>query len=320
MSRGQVLEALLAQAMHAAVRVLPRRAALLLGARLGDLARMTGIRRAVALANLEMAFPERSAADRSRILTAHYRDVGMLLCEAARGAMDVHAPAGEVVAHARGLEHLEAARLAGRGAIVLTGHYGDFGLLGAWLGRLNLLYMFGKPLQNPAVEALLVQTCEEAGMPRIVGGAGLRRLVVGLKHNHWVMMLADQDAGRDGVFVPFMGRLCSTLAAPAEISLRTGAPIIMAFITRREDGRNDVDVLPPLVIDRPDEPDAVERLTALHTAVLERWVRSHPHMWFWLHRRWKTPPPAAPTALRRDGADGAARAPAGPDAAIARGA
>ncbi len=317
MSRAQVLEALLARALHATVRVLPRRAALLLGARLGDLAGMIGIRRAVAIANLELAFPERSPEERSRILTAHYRDVGMLLCEAARGAMDVHARAGEVVAHARGLEHLEAAKLAGRGAIVLTGHYGDFGLLGAWLGRLNLLYMFGKPLQNPAVEALLVENCEEAGMPRIVGGPGLRRLVVGLKNNHWVMMLADQDAGRDGVFVPFMGRLSSTLAAPAEIALRTGAPILMAFITRREDGRNEVDVLPPLVIDHPDEADAVERLTALHTEVLERWVRMHPHMWFWLHRRWKTPPPPA---HQRDGANGIERAPAGPDAAIARGA
>lgn len=301
MTRTQVLEALLARALRATVRTLPGRAALLLGARLGDVARLVGLRRKVALANLALAFPERPAAERSRILAAHYRDVGMMMCEAARGAATLHAQAGEVVVHTRGLEHLEEAKLAGRGAIILTAHFGDFGLLGAWLGRLNPLYMFGKPLQNPAVEALLVQTCEETGMRRIVGGVGLRRLVAGLRSNHWVMMLADQDAGRDGVFVPFMGRLCSTTAAPAEISLRTGAPIIMAFITRREDGRNDVDVLPPLVLDRPDRADAVERLTAAHVATLERWVRMHPHMWFWLHRRWKTPPPTAP---RRDGAEG----------------
>jgi len=316
-SRGQTLEAVLAQALRATVRVLPGRAALLLGARLGDVARMIGIRRSVALANLELAFPERSARDRTRILAAHYRDVGMMMCEAARGAASLHAPAGEVFAHTRGIEHLEAAKHAGRGAIVLTAHYGDFGLLGAWLGRLNPLDLFGKALQNPAVEAMLVQTCEEAGVRRIVAGPGLRRLVAGLRSNHWAMMLADQDAGSGGVFVPFMGRLCSTTPAPAEISLRTGAPIIMAFITRRDDGRNDVDVLPPLNLERPDAPDAVERLTALHTAVLEGWVRTHPHMWFWLHRRWKTAPP--PTA-HRNGGDRAEAGSPGSAVRIARGA
>ena len=300
MTLSQTLEAWLARSLSAAARVLPMRAALLLGARLGDVARVIGIRRRVALANLELAFPERSAGERSSVLVAHYRDVGMMLCEAARGAATVHAREGEVIAHSRGLEHLEAAKRAGRGAIVLTAHYGDFGLLGGWLGRLNALMMFGKALQNPAVEALLVRTCEGAGIQRIVAGSGLRHLVAGLRKNHWAMMLADQDAGSGGVFVPFMGRMCSTTPGPAQISLRTGAPIIMAFITRREDGRNEVDVLPPLHLERPDAPDAVERLTAIHTAVLERWVRLHPHMWFWLHRRWKTPPPLA---ARRNGDD-----------------
>ena len=312
MRTSQTLEAWLARALHATVRALPRRAALMLGAQLGDVARMLGIRRRVALANLELAFPERSAGERMRILVAHYRDVGMMMCEAARGVANLHAREGEVIAHVRGLEHLERAKRAGRGAIVLTAHYGDFGLLGAWLGRLNPLMMFGKALQNPAVEALLVRTCEEASVRRIVAGPGLRHLVAGLRNNHWVMMLADQDAGSDGVFVPFMGRLCSTTPGPAEISLRTGAPIIMAFITRRDDDRNEVDVLPPLVLEQPDAPDAVERLTALYTAVLERWVRMHPHMWFWLHRRWKTAPPRE---ARRNGDDPAGF---GPPAPIAR--
>lgn len=305
MTRGQALEALLARSLRATVRALPRPAALMMGARLGDAARLMGIRRRVALANLELAFPEWSAEERARILVAHYRDLGMMMCEAARGAATAHAPEGEVITHARGLEHLDAAKRTGRGAIVLTAHYGDFGLLGAWLGRLNPLDMFGKALENPAVEAMLVETCEEAGMRRIVAGPGLKSLITGLKGNRWAMMLADQDAGRGGVFVPFMGRLCSTTTGPAEISLRTGAPIVMAFITRRDDARNEVDVLPPLAIERPDAEDAAERLTALHTAVLEQWVRKHPHMWFWLHRRWKTPPPV-------DARHNGDRAPAGP--------
>lgn len=294
------LEALLARGLRGAVRALPRRLALGLGARLGDLARVLGLRREVARANLALAFPERTADERERILVAHYRDLGMMMCEAARGAATLHAPPGEVIAGERGLEHLEAARRGGRGAIVLTAHYGDFGLLGAWLGRRNPLDIFGQPIGNPAVEELVVRTCEETGMRRLVAGTGLRRLVAGLRENRWALMLADQDAGPRGTFVPFLGRPASTTTAPAELSLRTGAPLLMAFLTRRADGRNELDVLPPLVVERPDAPDAAARLTALHTATLERWVRRHPHLWFWLHRRWKTPPPAPAGAVAED--------------------
>ena len=292
MTLGQMLEAALAYGTRAVVRALPRSAALMLGARLGGVAHALGVRRAVALDNLARAFPERPLEERRRILAAHYRDLGMMLCEGARGRASTHAPPGEVVSEVRGLEHLEAARQAGRGAIILTGHYGAFGLLGAWLGRLTPLDVFNQKLNNPVVDRMLARDIEKVGIRRITPGPGLRRLITGLRENRWAFMLGDQDAGRHGVFVPFLGRLCSTHPMPAELSLRTGAPIVMAFITRRADERNEIDVLPPLTLEPPDAPDPVTALTALHTAVLERWVRMHPDMWFWLHRRWKTVPPA----------------------------
>jgi len=287
------LEAVLAYAVRALVRAVPRGAALSLGARLGDVARWLGIRRSVAEENLALAFPELGRADRDRILVAHYRDFGMMVCEAARGTATSEAPPGEVIAEVRGDEHLEAALRGRRGAIVLTAHYGDFGLLGAWLARGRPVDIVAKELRNPAVDALMVRTCMEAGMRRILPGAGLKPLLAGLRANHVAVILADQDAGADGVFVPFLGRSCSTTSVPARIALRTGVPLLTAFITRRADLRNEIDVLPPLTVERPDAPDAVERLTALHAAELERWVRRHPHMWFWLHRRWKTSPPAS---------------------------
>ena len=163
------------------------------------------------------------------------------------------------------------------------------------------------------MDELLRRTCVEAGIRRVVGSAGLRQVLAGLRENRWTVMLADQDVGTRGLFVPFLGRPCSTTPVPAELSLRTGAPILMAFITRREDRRNEIDVLPPLTIERPEAPDGVERLTALHVAVLGEWVRRHPHMYFWLHRRWKTRPPAAD----RSGLDAGERDAPGP-APIAR--
>ncbi|HKQ58486.1 MAG TPA: hypothetical protein VJY35_11515, partial [Candidatus Eisenbacteria bacterium] len=274
-------------------------AALGFGVGLGDLARRIGLRRAVARDNLARAFPERSEREREGILAAHYRDLGMMLCEASRGAASALAPEGEVVAAMRGIEHLEAARQAGRGAIVLTGHYGDYGVLAGWLSRLNPVDMVTQRLRNPSVDALITGVIGETSMRRLVGGRGLREVLEGLRENHWVMILGDQDAGRHGVFVSFLGRPCSTHTYPAQLALRTGAPIVMAFITRRPDRRNEIDLLPPIVAEGPETPEAVQALTERHVAVLETWVRRHPEMWFWLHRRWKTLPPAAPASDAR---------------------
>jgi KDO2-lipid IV(A) lauroyltransferase len=153
-----------------------------------------------------------------------------------------------------------------------------------------------RPLSNPGVEALIARERRAAGVGVISADTGARRVFEALRAGRWVAMVADQDARRHGVFVPFLGRPASTPTGPARIALATGAPIVMGFVTRREDGRLELDVEPALVSPDPRSPDAVRTLTALHAARLEAWVRRHPAQWFWLHRRWKTAAPAAPGA------------------------
>ena len=302
MKASHALEAMLVRGLRAGVRSMSWRASLRLGAGLGDLAHALGLRRAVAEANLALAFPERTAAARARILALHYRHLGQVACEYARLGELARSPEGEVIAAARGLEHLEAVRREGRGGIMLSGHYGCVELLGAWLSRLHPMDFVEQPLSNPGVNAIHAQLIAEAGVGYIPLGPGVRRIFSSLRHNRWVALVADQDARGDGVFVPFMGRLSSTPVGPAAIALRTGAPIVMGFITRREDGRHEIDVLPPLRPLAGEPPDDVRTLTARHTACLEVWVRKHPEMWLWLHRRWKTPPPEGATAAGGAGA------------------
>lgn len=282
---------------HGLVRALARAAAarpwpevLAYGERLGDLARSLGVRRRVAAENLARAFPERSEAERAAILDAHYREVGRVAVEYARLGDLARAEAGRVVAGVRGEEHLEAVRAAGRGAILLTGHYGNFELLGAALGRRHPVDFVVRPLSNPRVDAWLAQRRREAGVGSIPAHEP-RRIYAALRQNRWVAMLADQDARRAGTFVTFLGRPASTPLGPARVSLHTGAPIVMGFATRRPDRRLELDVEPPIEPGDRHAPGAAERLTARHVERLESWVRRRPEMWFWLHRRWKTSPP-----------------------------
>jgi Kdo2-lipid IVA lauroyltransferase/acyltransferase len=281
---------LLARSALAGLRALSWERSRAVGERLGDGVRFLGLRRRVALENLALAFPQWSVAERERVLREHYRELGRVVAEYARLDELARAPQGEVFVETSGLQVLEPLR--GRGAILMSGHFSNFELMGAMLARLNPVDFLVKPLSNAGVERLIDGSRAAAGVGCISTSAGTRGVYQALAAGRWVAILADQDAGRRGLFVPFFGRPASTPAGPARLSLKTGAPIVMGFAMRRPDGRFDLPIQGPLEVAEPGAPDAVQRLTAHHVAVLEAQVRARPESWFWLHRRWKTRPPA----------------------------
>jgi KDO2-lipid IV(A) lauroyltransferase len=176
--------------------------------------------------------------------------------------------------------------------------------VGAALGQIHPTHFVVQPLANPGVEALIGAQRERAGIGQIPSDA-VRRVYERLRANQWVAMLADQDARRAGVFVPFLGRPASTAIGPARIALATGAPIVAGFSWREPDGRHRLVVDAPLEIEAPEAADAALRLTAAHVRRLEQRIRERPEQWFWLHRRWKTTPPADPdTVPAAQGKDG----------------
>lgn len=290
MSFSHAIETALTMSVAAGFRALPWRASLGAGAALGSLAGALGLRRQVARANLAIAFPEKRESEREAILAAHYRELGRVLAEYTRlGELSrVDSEAFEAV---HGLDHLERAYAKGRGVILMSGHYSNFELMAARLARLHPVDVLTRRLSNPGVDRWLAARRQGAGLGTIPSETGVREVYGALRANRCVAMLADQDARKHGVFVPFFGRPASTAVGPARISIATGAPILMGFNSRGADGRHTLHLEPPLEAEDPRALDAAERLTALHTARLEHWVRKRPEMWFWLHRRWKTSPP-----------------------------
>ena len=295
MSIAHAVEAVLVRGMAAGFRALTPKAARTWGAACGDVAHGLGLRRAVARDNLAHAFPELSPEAREAILSEHYRELGRIVSEFARLPALVRAPGDQVVAGVRGIEHLERGTAAGRGMIMLSGHYCNVELLGAWLGRRHSAAIVVQPLANPGVEAWITRQRREAGLETIPM-ADIRRVYHALRENKWIGMLADQDARGRGMFVPFLGRPASTTLGPARIALATGAPIVMGFATRRADGRLELDIEPLTAPGDLAEAEAAEQLPRRHVARLEMWIRRRLELWFWLHRRWKTVPRTAPRA------------------------
>jgi KDO2-lipid IV(A) lauroyltransferase len=191
-----------------------------------------------------------------------------------------------------GLDALRSALEGGTGVVVVTGHFGNWEVGGAAVAARGIpLDVVAQRQANPLFDRLLNRQRERLGMGVIERGRATRQALRALRSGRVVAFVADQDARRAGVFVPFLGRPASTFRGPVVLALRSGAPVFIGTAERLPDGRYDVRLRR---IPDPGGSDPEERaraLTAAHTAALEEAVRRRPSQYFWHHRRWKTLPP-----------------------------
>ncbi len=182
--------------------------------------------------------------------------------------------------------------LEGRGAILVSGHLGNWELLGHVLPYIGLpAHTLARPLDNPLVDRYILGV-RESGLSRLIlkrgAGAKIERILSGAG---FISLLVDQDAGHRGAFVPFFGRHASTWRTPAILSQKTGAPILPGCCVRvPETGTFKVIVGEPVYPSSGDVTSETLRITRAFTSQIESWVRSYPEQYLWLHRRWKSVP------------------------------
>lgn len=252
------------------------------------------IRRRVVLENLRHAFAGQLSESRLReIAREFYANLGITLLEfIALHDLDPARIPG--LAGLEGLEHLDACRKRGTGAIVTSGHFGNWELAGATVAGHGYPFSFiVKSQSNPYIDRLQNEIRRRAGVGIIRQGTAVRQLLYALRRGEFVGMLADQDGGNEGIFIDFLGRPASVFRGPAYLAYRTGCPILPAAIMRQDDGSHRVVFEPPLEVDPEwDEETAITELTRQYTARLEASIRQRPELYFWVHRRWKTRPPS----------------------------
>ncbi|HMM20917.1 MAG TPA: lysophospholipid acyltransferase family protein [Selenomonadales bacterium] len=192
----------------------------------------------------------------------------------------------------QGQEHLAAALDQGRGVVLITAHSGNWEMLGAALA------MYGFPLvavvqqqTNQAMDRFINEYRTLAGM-HVTYKTGVREMVSLLGENKIIGLLMDQDARSKGVFTEFFGRIASTPQGPAALARLKNAPIVPAFITENPDGTHTALIHPAMeMVKTANRDEDIRAMTELLNRVVEEHIRAHPHEWFWLHNRWKTPPP-----------------------------
>ncbi|MGH7554863.1 MAG: lysophospholipid acyltransferase family protein [Longimicrobiales bacterium] len=268
-------------------------AAARLGAFLGRLAyRPFGFRRRIVEDNLRRAFPD-CDMDWVRLTAAasyeHFARETIAQLRSAQFSSD------QIVARTtfEGWDALQDAVRAGNGVVIVAGHLGNWEMGAAAVAARGVpTDVVVQRQSNPLSDHLIVQSRAGIGLGIIDRRHAAKLALRSLRAGRTVAFVSDQDAGKDGVFVPFFGRLASTHRGAALMAIRTGAPLFLGVPLRVAAGPRYVIRIREILTDRSGQLDeAVQRLTAAYTALLESAIRSAPDQYLWLHRRWKTRPP-----------------------------
>lgn len=248
-------------------------------------------RRRIAGINIALAFPGLDAAAQRRLLRENLRETLMGGFELLRAWYAPDSRLRDAV-RIEGLQHLQAAKDAGQGVLLFTGHFTQTELAAWLLKRATGGAVRGVVRRHnlPCIEAMF-----ERARQRIFGATlakkDVRGLLRSLQAGEWVVYSADQDFNYQHAFVPFFGVQAATLTGTAELVRRSGARMLPFWFHRAEDGRYHlrIEAAWPGWLDAPPAESA-----AIYMHELERVVREHPGQYLWVHRRFKTRPPGEP--------------------------
>ncbi|HET9232850.1 MAG TPA: lysophospholipid acyltransferase family protein [Candidatus Eisenbacteria bacterium] len=252
--------------------------------------RWVPIRREVALINLRASFPEKSETECRAIYGRMCELLGITLAEFARFSKP-HALTRRITIE--NVEAVDRALRAGKGALLVTAHFGNWEVLGgAVAARGYPMTAVGARQRNPLVEELFNRYRQNVGMVSINVDKNLKPLLQALHEGACVATLADQDGGPDGFFLPFLGRTASVQGGLFRLLARKGIPMVTGFSIREGDRWRGELQDPEFPEPSEDTEREAARLAAVYAGRVESYVRRYPDHWFWLHRRWRTRPPS----------------------------
>jgi KDO2-lipid IV(A) lauroyltransferase len=249
--------------------------------------------RQAGLRNLELAYPEKPARERRRILRRVFVSLGRQLAEFCMFPRYTRENVGQVAVY-EGFENFDAAQRRGKGVLFLTAH------LGGWEIGSFAHSIYGHPLRvvvraldNPYLDRMVERYRTLHGNQTFEKQDFARGLISAMREGQTVGLLMDQNTTPPaGVFVDFFGIPACTASGIARVALRTEASVVPAFTVWDDALRKyRITFAPRLTLVRTgdDERDTVSA-TQQFTSVIEEYVRKYPGQWLWVHRRWKTRP------------------------------
>jgi KDO2-lipid IV(A) lauroyltransferase len=289
------------RATIAALRALPWERACAIGEKLGALGyRPLGIRKRVVEKQIAAAFPDLDHDAVVKLSRASYAHLGRTFIESA--LLDAIGRQGllDLVETIEGWEIVDDVMARGKGAVMVTGHIGNWELAGGYVAARGIpLDAIVRGMANPLFDAYVNKARQAIGMTVVHDSEAVRRTPRSLRSGRAVAFVADQGVlGLASTFVPFFGRPAKTPRGAAVFALRFEVPVIFVVALRQPNGRFRI-VVERIEARRTGDMDRdVDAVVATYTRHLEKWVRAVPAQYFWQHRRWRRQPPDTPPELR----------------------
>lgn len=297
-----VIEYLIFGSVVFVLRLFPLRVVQRLGAAAGEFVGVTlGYRRSVTMDNLRNAFPERAEKELVQMMRDSFRSVGTALFEFLY-LPRLSSERVNAICRVENPEFIKETCARGKGAIMLTAHFGNWELLAqAFNTSTNIpINIIVKPQSNRYVDRKINGWRTQFGN-KIIPMDSVREMLRLLRENNAVGIVADQTAAKESISVPFFGREVPTYEGPAMFSLKTGAPLLLGFAIRCEDGMYSARFFEVPKEDLKEySPENVRELTRRHVAITESVIREHPGQWMWMHKRWKHVPSRVSNMDRRN--------------------
>ena len=280
--------------LTALLSVLPVRLTLAIACALGRLLWFGYARgRERALENLSAAYPEKNKAWLVKTARRSFEQIAMLCVDLLLTPYLARKENWQAYGEYKNVEHAKWLMQEGKGVILVTGHYGNFEILGYIMGLFGFnLSSVARPLDNKHLDQYIrgirerhgQKIIDKQGAADLMSQAGSQGASLGL--------IADQDAGKKGLFVPFFGRPASTFKSIAVMAAVHSMPIAVGY-SRRIGNQYRFEIGVKRII-FPEEwsqvDDPIRWITAQYTKTIEAFVREDPTQYWWVHRRWKTAP------------------------------
>ncbi|EDY84396.1 Bacterial lipid A biosynthesis acyltransferase superfamily [Verrucomicrobiia bacterium DG1235] len=267
--------------------VIPRKWAFGIGSAIGAVGWTLGIRKELVLSNIANARPDADDAELNRIGKQAARNFGRTITEFIRYGIKDRDALFDLIK----IENIDIAKNAlaqGKGAIILTGHYGAWALYFAAIAMrdLPLSLLVGKQ-HNEKIDAFIHKIPGDRVEFISKGRTAIRVILDKLKLGRAVVMVADQHAGKGGLVVPFLGKNASTLPLPGSFAVKYDAPVFIMTGQREADGSHTV-TIKELEVPQQATPDQQKiEVVRRYNEELGKIIAARPEQYFWYHRRWR---------------------------------
>ncbi|MBO9472160.1 lysophospholipid acyltransferase family protein [Shimia sp. R10_1] len=244
------------------------------------IAPFTGNRRRIR-ENLALVMPELSATAREAIVREVPETMGRMLMEM-YSANEFSARVATYPITGPGLAALKAAQAEGKGAMLVTGHFGNYlAVRAALLAQGIQVAGLYKKMSNPYFNDHYVAAMEDFGKPVFERGRrGMSGMIKHLRSGGFLGIVQDQRIN-DAPVMDFMGKPARTATSAAELALKFKLDLVPCYGVRQPDGTYVIQT------EAPVPHSTAEEMTKALNDSLEALIRAYPGQWMWTHNRWR---------------------------------